>query len=135
MNAKRTLTKVLSNKKLYAIGWAGLLSPIMDSDAPDCNILLQNDNPNGRGDCGNPKIGIIFFVTYLIMTFLIVVNMYIAIILENFGVATEESADPLGEDGKNFTYSVQFILMQACDVLIKIILVIGRISLCVSQMQ
>ena len=25
--------------------------------------------------------------------------MYIAIILENFGVATEESTDPLGEEG------------------------------------
>nr|BAA04133.1 voltage-gated sodium channel [Halocynthia roretzi] len=87
-------------------GWAGLLSPIMDSDAPDCNILLQNDNPNGRGDCGNPKIGIIFFVTYLIMTFLIVVNMYIAIILENFGVATEESADPLGEDDFEMFYEI-----------------------------
>jgi len=35
-----------------------------------------------------------------------VVNMYIAIILENFGVATEESADPLSEDDFEMFYEV-----------------------------
>ena len=32
--------------------------------------------------------------------------MYIAIILENFGVATEESADPLSEDDFEMFYEV-----------------------------
>ena len=71
----------------------------MLDNPPDCNPDLPNGNPNGSGDCGNSTVAVIFFVTYLIFTFLIVVNMYIAIILENFGVATEESTDPLGEDG------------------------------------
>lgn len=65
----------------------------------DCERDLLNGNPTGNGNCGSPSLGIAFFVTYLIFTFLIVVNMYIAIILENFGVATEESTDPLGEEG------------------------------------
>lgn len=43
-------------------------------------------------------MAIIYFVTYIIISSLIVVNMYIAVILENFNVATEESEDPLGED-------------------------------------
>ena len=34
--------------------------------------------------------------------------MYIAIILENFGVATEESADPLSEDDFEMFYEVQY---------------------------
>ena len=42
--------------------------------------------------------GIIFFVTYVIISFLIVVNMYIAVILENFEVATRENAEPLTAD-------------------------------------
>jgi len=42
--------------------------------------------------------GVIYFVTYVMITFLIVVNMYIAIILENFVVATRESAEPLTAD-------------------------------------
>lgn len=74
----------------------------MDTEPPYCNETLGNNSryPATHGDCGNANIGIPFFVTYLIFTFVIVVNMYIAIILENFGVATEESSDPLGEDGK-----------------------------------
>lgn len=69
------------------------------NDDVDCDRGLLNGNPSGNGNCGSPSVGIAFFVTYLIFTFLIVVNMYIAIILENFGVATEESTDPLGEEG------------------------------------
>lgn len=39
-----------------------------------------------------------FFCSYIIISFLVVVNMYIAIILENFNVAQEESGDALCED-------------------------------------
>nr|Q28371.1 RecName: Full=Sodium channel protein type 4 subunit alpha; AltName: Full=Sodium channel protein skeletal muscle subunit alpha; AltName: Full=Sodium channel protein type IV subunit alpha; AltName: Full=Voltage-gated sodium channel subunit alpha Nav1.4 [Equus caballus]AAA67366.1 skeletal muscle sodium channel alpha-subunit [Equus caballus] len=79
-------------------GWDGLLNPILNSGPPDCDPTLENPGTSVRGDCGNPSIGICFFCSYIIISFLIVVNMYIAIILENFNVATEESSDPLGED-------------------------------------
>ncbi|NXK30168.1 SCN1A protein, partial [Piprites chloris] len=59
-----------------------------------------------KGDCGNPSVGIFFFVSYIIISFLVVVNMYIAVILENFGVATEESAEPLSEDDFEMFYEV-----------------------------
>ncbi|XP_035471916.2 sodium channel protein type 4 subunit alpha B isoform X2 [Scophthalmus maximus] len=84
-------------------GWDGLLSPIMNT-APDCDPDIENPGSMVRGNCGSPAVGIIFFTTYIIMSFLVVVNMYIAIILENFNVATEESADPLCEDDFEMFY-------------------------------
>ncbi|XP_052641011.1 sodium channel protein type 4 subunit alpha [Harpia harpyja] len=85
-------------------GWDGLLSPILNSGPPDCDPDLENPGSPVKGDCGNPSIGIFFFCSYIIISFLIVVNMYIAIILENFNVATEESSEPLCEDDFEMFY-------------------------------
>uniref|UniRef100_A0A8C5CB19 Sodium channel protein n=1 Tax=Gadus morhua TaxID=8049 RepID=A0A8C5CB19_GADMO len=86
-------------------GWDGLLLPILNYP-PDCDPTLENAGTPATGDCGNPSVGIFFFVMYIIISFLIVVNMYIAIILENFSVATEESADPLSEDDFETFYEI-----------------------------
>uniref|UniRef100_A0A3P8T9Y7 Sodium channel protein n=1 Tax=Amphiprion percula TaxID=161767 RepID=A0A3P8T9Y7_AMPPE len=86
-------------------GWDGLLLPILNYP-PDCDPFLENAGTPATGDCGNPSVGIFFFVMYIIISFLIVVNMYIAIILENFSVATEESADPLSEDDFETFYEI-----------------------------
>ncbi|XP_058869420.1 sodium channel protein type 8 subunit alpha [Acipenser ruthenus] len=86
-------------------GWDGLLLPILNRP-PDCDLTKDNPGSLVKGDCGNPSVGIFFFVMYIIISFLIVVNMYIAIILENFSVATEESADPLSEDDFETFYEV-----------------------------
>ncbi|XP_036409073.1 sodium channel protein type 4 subunit alpha B [Megalops cyprinoides] len=85
-------------------GWDGLLLPILNSGPPDCDPDLENPGSEVRGDCGSPGVGIVFFCSYIIMSFLVVVNMYIAIILENFNVATEESSDPLCEDDFDMFY-------------------------------
>ncbi|XP_078079937.1 sodium channel protein type 4 subunit alpha-like [Mustelus asterias] len=87
-------------------GWDGLLLPIMNSGPPDCDPHVANPGTDTKGNCGNPMVGVIFFVGYIIISFLIVVNMYIAIILENFNVATEESAEPLCEDDFEMFYEV-----------------------------
>ncbi|XP_016527258.1 sodium channel protein type 4 subunit alpha B-like [Poecilia formosa] len=87
-------------------GWDNLLSPIMSSPPEECDINFVNTGTNARGNCGNPSVGIAFFVSYIIISFLIVVNMYIAIILENFSVATEESTEPLSEDDFEMFYEV-----------------------------
>ena len=84
-------------------GWDGLLSPILNTGPPYCDPNLTINNST-RGDCGSPVMGIIFFTTYIIISFLIVVNMYIAVILENFNVATEESTEPLSEDDFDMFY-------------------------------
>uniref|UniRef100_A0A3P8Y3X9 Sodium channel protein n=1 Tax=Esox lucius TaxID=8010 RepID=A0A3P8Y3X9_ESOLU len=86
-------------------GWDGLLLPILNYP-PDCDPTLENPGAPATGDCGNPSVGIFFFVMYIIISFLVVVNMYIAIILENFSVATEESADPLSEDDFETFYEI-----------------------------
>nr|XP_033800134.1 sodium channel protein type 2 subunit alpha-like [Geotrypetes seraphini] len=87
-------------------GWDSLLAPILNSGRPDCDPDIAHPGSSYTGDCGNPSVGIFFFVSYIIISFLIVVNMYIAVILENFSVATEESAEPLGEDDFEMFYEV-----------------------------
>ncbi|NXM72661.1 SCN2A protein, partial [Serilophus lunatus] len=87
-------------------GWNSLLDPILNSGEPDCDPHKDHPGSSVKGDCGNPSVGIFFFVSYIIISFLVVVNMYIAVILENFSVATEESAEPLGEDDFEMFYEV-----------------------------
>ncbi|XP_053327227.1 sodium channel protein type 2 subunit alpha-like [Spea bombifrons] len=87
-------------------GWDALLAPILNSEKPDCDPEAEHPGSSGKGNCADPSFGIFFFVSYIIISFLIVVNMYIAVILENFSVATEESAEPLGEDDFDMFYEV-----------------------------
>ncbi|XP_061834257.1 sodium channel, voltage-gated, type I like, alpha b isoform X1 [Nerophis lumbriciformis] len=87
-------------------GWDGLLAPILNKREPDCNSQMEHPGNTYKGNCGNPSVAIFFFVSYIIICFLIVVNMYIAVILENFSVATEESAEPLSEDDFEMFYEV-----------------------------
>ncbi|KAB1264316.1 Sodium channel protein type 11 subunit alpha [Camelus dromedarius] len=78
-------------------GWDALLNPMLQSEDL-CNPKSEN--------CHLSTIAIAYFVSYIIISFLIVVNMYIAVILENFNTATEESEDPLGEDDFEMFYEV-----------------------------
>ncbi|XP_033612296.1 sodium channel protein type 9 subunit alpha isoform X2 [Fukomys damarensis] len=87
-------------------GWDGLLAPILNSGPPDCDPEKDHPGSSVKGDCGNPSVGIFYFVSYIIISFLVVVNMYIAVILENFSVATEESTEPLSEDDFEMFYEV-----------------------------
>ncbi|KAA0715440.1 II Sodium channel protein brain [Triplophysa tibetana] len=87
-------------------GWDGLLAPMLNTQPPDCDPKKTFSDGTVVGDCGNPMVGISFFVSYIIICFLVVVNMYIAVILENFSVATEESADPLSEDDFDRFYEI-----------------------------
>ncbi|XP_038152897.1 sodium channel protein type 4 subunit alpha A [Cyprinodon tularosa] len=79
-------------------GWDGLMLPILNREPPDCDPEFENPGTDVKGNCGNPGMGMMFFCSYIIISFLVVVNMYIAIILENFNVAQEESGDPLCEE-------------------------------------
>jgi len=62
-------------------GWDAVLAGLM-IDPPYCNSTTTEVKPNG--DCGLTGMAILYLVTYLIITFLVVINMYIAVILENF---------------------------------------------------
>ncbi|XP_061734923.1 sodium channel protein type 2 subunit alpha-like isoform X1 [Nerophis ophidion] len=87
-------------------GWDVLLAPLLNKHEDDCDSNMEHPGSAFKGDCGTPSVAIAFFVSYIIICFLIVINMYIAVILENFGVATEESADPLSEDDFEVFYEV-----------------------------
>ncbi|XP_032546771.1 sodium channel protein type 5 subunit alpha-like [Chiroxiphia lanceolata] len=83
-------------------GWDTFLVPLLSESgtcAPNLNLTEI-----GKTTCKNRVFGILYFVSYVIISFLIVVNMYIAVILENFNVATEESTDPLCEDDFDMFY-------------------------------
>lgn len=79
-------------------GWDGLLLPMLNKEFPDCDPDIENPGTGVKGNCGNPLMSMTFFCGYIIVSFLVVVNMYIAIILENFNAAQEESGDALCED-------------------------------------
>ncbi|XP_027788006.2 sodium channel protein type 11 subunit alpha [Marmota flaviventris] len=77
-------------------GWDSLLNPMLNS----------GESGNSSANSHLPAVATAYFVSYIIISFLIVVNMYIAVILENFNTATEESEDPLGEDDFEIFYEV-----------------------------
>ncbi|NXQ15649.1 SCN5A protein, partial [Peucedramus taeniatus] len=81
-------------------GWDTLLTPVLK----ESDICAHQLNIREKNNCINKGFGILYFVSYVIISFLIVVNMYIAVILENFSVATEESTDPLCEDDFDMFY-------------------------------
>nr|XP_020846556.1 sodium channel protein type 2 subunit alpha-like [Phascolarctos cinereus] len=87
-------------------GWDGLLEPILITGPPDCDPEKIHPGSSVRGDCGSPSLGILYFVSYIIISFLVLVNMFIVVILEICSVVTEENAQPLSEEVFNNFYEV-----------------------------
>ncbi|KAM9541648.1 sodium channel protein type 4 subunit alpha B-like isoform 1-T1 [Salvelinus alpinus] len=111
-------------------GWDSILTPMLNSAPPDCDPDMENPGTDVRGNCSSFGWGICFICSYIIVCFFLVVNMYIAIILENFNVAIEESGNPLCEEDFEMFYETwekfdpdasQFIaydiLSEFCDTL------------------
>ncbi|XP_046575623.1 sodium channel protein para-like isoform X6 [Haliotis rubra] len=72
-------------------GWDGVL-----------NGLIARCKPNES--CAEYTIATMYLVTYLVISFLVVVNMYIAVILENFSQATEDVQQGLTPDDFDMYY-------------------------------
>eukprot|EP00058_Branchiostoma_floridae_P000986 XP_002586474.1 hypothetical protein BRAFLDRAFT_287750 [Branchiostoma floridae] len=98
-------------------GWDGILNGLQDQLIPTINGTTPTKEQIDAGilddidKCWSLSrytyLGIFFFVSYLIMNFLIVVNMYIAVILDNFSAATEEAAGGgVTEDDIDMYYSL-----------------------------
>jgi len=85
-------------------GWDGVLAGLMNDKAPDCNPTVTDHRPNG--DCGNSALGIMYLVSYLVISFLVIINMYIAVILENFSQATEDVQQGLTQDDFDMYYEI-----------------------------
>ena len=72
-------------------GWDGVLNGLIDEE--DCE---KDDTETGKvGNCGSATLGISFMLTYLVISFLIIINMYIAVILENYSQVINEWAKDL----------------------------------------
>ena len=61
-------------------GWDSVLNGLIDES--DCD--LEDPETGTTGNCGNNALGIGFLLCYLVISFLIIINMYIAVILENY---------------------------------------------------
>lgn len=61
--------------------------------APFCNETFYGDN---QTNCGSPGSAKIFFLTYVLIAFFVLVNTYIAVILDNLDHIRTEEAQPDG---------------------------------------
>ena len=83
-------------------GWDGVLDGIINEEECDAP-----DNDRGYpGNCGSSTIGITYLLSYLVISFLIVINMYIAVILENYSQATEDVQEGLTDDDYDMYYEI-----------------------------
>ena len=91
-------------------GWNDILDPLF-IQPPDCDPDYYT-NPKGEkvliqnGDCGIPWLAAAYMIAFVILTFLIVINMYIAVILENFNQAHEQEEVGVTEDDFDMFYVV-----------------------------
>ncbi|CAF3513815.1 unnamed protein product [Rotaria sp. Silwood1] len=83
-------------------GWSGVFQALTNDQPPDCDPTINT--PSHKGDCGDTMIATPFLVSYVIITSLVVVNMYIAVILENFSQAHEDVEQGLTDDDYDMYY-------------------------------
>ncbi|KAG8510395.1 Sodium channel protein type 7 subunit alpha [Galemys pyrenaicus] len=79
-------------------GWDGMLFAIFNSKWYGCDPNKINPGTQVRGDCGNPLVGVIYFVSYIVLSWVIIVNMYIVVVLEFLNIASKKKAKTLSED-------------------------------------
>ena len=86
-------------------GWNDILDALMvDEESGGCNPKLENAGL--QGDCGIEYLAIAYMVSFLLVNFLIIINMYIAIILENFNNAHQQEEIGITEDDLEMFYQV-----------------------------
>lgn len=83
-------------------GWDGVLNAIFDDT--DCKEADPEIGENG--DCGSFAAGTAYLIAYLVMSFLIIVNMYIAVILENYSQATEDVQEGITDEDYDLFYEI-----------------------------
>ena len=80
---------------MTAAGWNDVLDPLM-IQPPDCD---PNYKGLSNGNCGNYWVAVIYFYSFIIIIFLVLINMYVAVILENYNnVIEQEKIGITGDD-------------------------------------
>ncbi|XP_064547056.1 sodium channel protein 60E isoform X2 [Drosophila montana] len=85
---------------MTSAGWNDVLESLM-IQPPVCDPFF---NRQTNGDCGHPLLAITYFTSFIIISYMIVINMYIAIILENFNQAHQEEEIGIVEDDLEMFY-------------------------------
>ncbi|XP_041984425.1 sodium channel protein 60E isoform X2 [Aricia agestis] len=85
---------------MTSAGWNDVLESLM-IQPPDCTL---GDSGHSNGNCGSPLLAITYFTSFIIISYMIVINMYIAIILENFNQAHQEEEIGIVEDDLEMFY-------------------------------
>lgn len=85
---------------MTSAGWNDVLEALM-IQPPNCDPYF---NHQANGDCGHPLLAITYFTSFIIINYMIVINMYIAIILENFNQAHQEEEIGIVEDDLEMFY-------------------------------
>ncbi|EFX89321.1 putative voltage-gated sodium channel protein, partial [Daphnia pulex] len=75
-------------------GWNDILNPLL-IQPPYCDITYHN---LPYGNCGSPILATLYLVSFIVLSSMIVINMYIAVLLENFNQAHHEEELGLGEE-------------------------------------
>ena len=66
-----------------AAGWNGVMLGCI-TEPPHCNPHAQPSGQLFPGDCGDMMFGSIFFCSYIFFVVCVIINMYIAVILDQF---------------------------------------------------
>lgn len=85
---------------ITSAGWNDVLESLM-VEPPECDPHYKHQS---NGDCGYPLLAILYFTSFIIINYMIVINMYIAIILENFNQAHQEEEIGIVEDDLEMFY-------------------------------
>ncbi|VDL11782.1 unnamed protein product [Hymenolepis diminuta] len=78
--------------------WSTVFEGLSNTDPAYCSVE--------EGTCGNFLWATLFLVSYLVISFMVIINMYIAVILENFSQATEDVQQGLTQDEFDAFYEV-----------------------------
>ena len=91
---------IMMTRLATSAGWNDILASVMIS-GPACDANLNDD---GTGDCGFGTFGIMYFSSFVLVAFLVMINMYIAVILDNFSEAQQADEIGIDEDDINIFY-------------------------------
>ncbi|XP_065672374.1 sodium channel protein 1 brain isoform X5 [Hydra vulgaris] len=83
-------------------GWNEILDALV-VQPPNCD---ENFNGLPNGNCGTPWAAAIYLISFIIITFLIIINLYIAIILENFNEVHRHDDIGITDEDIEMFYSV-----------------------------
>lgn len=81
-------------------GWDGFLVPFMNNP-PKCNPDIQIPGSAISGNCGNRAVAIVFFTSYILLSLLLTLLLYIAVILETF---SSDDTEQLSDDDLQMFY-------------------------------